>query len=428
MRKKINLVFDVSILHAGLDKQAGRSGIYFTGFNILRQFIQSKDLKISFYCRQDWIKKLKKGLKNELSEFKNYKIINKNLKKYTEKSDYYKLRKKEAKKAKKKLKKAFFHVMYAYWKFRLRCHQYKLSKIDVFFSPVWAIPEEIKNIENIKKYTLLHDCIPVLFKEYYPQMQTGNYWFINFLNSLNSKDYYFSISQCTKNDFLKICPQIQESQILVTPLAAAETFYPQPELTSDVFNRYGLQGIDKYVFSLCTLEPRKNLVRAVKTFIQFIKKNNIENMSFILGGGHWSSFLEVLKQEIEDLDLYRNKIIRAGYIDDEDLAPLYSGAEWFVYTSQYEGFGLPPLEAMACGCPVITSNSSSLPEVVGDAGIMIDWDSDEQHIQAYEKYYFDKEFRNSMAEKGIERASQFSWTKCADIMINKMKRDCENDR
>ena len=70
-----------------------------------------------------------------------------------------------------------------------------------------------------------------------------------------------------------------------------------------------------------------------------------------------------------------------AYIDDEDLAPLYSGAEWFVFTSQYEGFGLPPLEAMACGCPVIASNNSSLPEVVGDAGIMIDWDSDEQHIR-----------------------------------------------
>ena len=91
----------------------------------------------------------------------------------------------------------------------------------------------------------------------------------------------------------------------------------------------------------------------------------------------------------------------------KDLAPLYSGAEWFVYTSQYEGFGLPPLEAMACGCPVITSNNSSLPEVVGDAGVMIDWDSDEQHIKAYEKYYFDKKFRDEMAEKGVKEVNSF---------------------
>ena len=87
------------------------------------------------------------------------------------------------------------------------------------------------------------------------------------------------------------------------------------------------------------------------------------------------------------------------YTDDEDMEVLYSNAEWFVYTSQYEGFGMPPLETMACGTAVITSNNSSLPEVVGDAGIMIDWDSDEQHIKAYEKYYFDLDFRNTMAQK-----------------------------
>ena len=126
------------------------------------------------------------------------------------------------------------------------------------------------------------------------------------------------------------------------------------------------------------------------------------------------------------MDFVKNRIIRAGYIDDEDLAPLYSGAEWFVYTSQYEGFGLPPLEAMACGCPVITSNSSSLPEVVGDAGIMIDWDSDEQHIQAYEKYYFDKKLRAKMSKKGLERSKLFSWEKTVDVIVSKIISDMEN--
>ena len=100
---------------------------------------------------------------------------------------------------------------------------------------------------------------------------------------------------------------------------------------------------------------------------------------------------------------------------------MYSNAEWFVYTSQYEGFGLPPLEAMQCGCPVITSNNSSLPEVVGDAGIMIDWDSDEQHIEAYEKYYFSDELKKNNSKKGLERAKSFSWKKTVDEMIKIMK-------
>ena len=77
---------------------------------------------------------------------------------------------------------------------------------------------------------------------------------------------------------------------------------------------------------------------------------------------------------------------------------------------------MPPLEAMKCGCPVITSNNSSLPEVVGDAGIMIDYDSDEQHIQAYEKYYFDKEYANEMRKRGLKRAEQFTWEKCFEII------------
>ena len=101
---------------------------------------------------------------------------------------------------------------------------------------------------------------------------------------------------------------------------------------------------------------------------------------------------------------------------------LYSNAEWFVYTSQYEGFGLPPLEAMQCGCPVITSNCSSLPEVVGDAAIMIDWNSDEQHIEAYEQYYFNENLRKENSLKGLKRAKLFSWEKTASKMIDVIKK------
>ena len=113
-------------------------------------------------------------------------------------------------------------------------------------------------------------------------------------------------------------------------------------------------------------------------------------------------------------------IVVVGFEYDVDLAALYSGAEWFVYTSQYEGFGMPPFEAMKCGCPVITSNNSSLPEVIGDAGIMIDWDSDEQHIAAYENYYNDKNLRDEMRKKGLARVKNFSWDKTADLIIKEM--------
>ena len=94
-----------------------------------------------------------------------------------------------------------------------------------------------------------------------------------------------------------------------------------------------------------------------------------------------------------------------------------------MFTSQYEGFGLPPLEAMRCGCPVIASNNSSIPEVVGDAGLLIDWDSDEQHIDAFEKYYFDENLRNERRNKGMNRAGLFSWERMVTGIESAMNKD-----
>ena len=217
-------------------------------------------------------------------------------------------------------------------------------------------------------------------------------------------------------------PAINSKHIKTTLLACDERFKPvQLNIVERMKQKYNIPVGAKYIFSLCTLEPRKNLERVVKTFIRFIQKNNINDMYFVLGGGHWEEFIGKLEQEIENLGDYKDKLIKAGYIADEDLPSLYSGAEWFVYTSMYEGFGLPPLEAMSCGCPVITSNNTSLPEVVGDAGIMIDYDSDEQHIEAYEKYYFNPEIREEYRQKGLERAKLFSWKKCADQMLEVIK-------
>ena len=184
--------------------------------------------------------------------------------------------------------------------------------------------------------------------------------------------------------------------------------------------KYHIPQEKKYVFSLCTLEPRKNLIRAVTTFILFLEKNHLTNLIFVLGGCAWNSFENQLKKNDKISECYKKYVFHAGYVEDNDLPILYSNAEWFVYTSQYEGFGLPPLEAMQCGCPVITSNNSSLPEVVGDAGIMIDWDNDEQHIEAYENYYFNNELRKENSRKGLERARIFSWEKTAKQIIDKM--------
>ena len=110
-----------------------------------------------------------------------------------------------------------------------------------------------------------------------------------------------------------------------------------------------------------------------------------------------------------------------GYVPDKDLAPLYSGAMMFVYPSFYEGFGLPPLEAMQCGVPVITSNTSSLPEVVGEAGMMVDPQDADELCQAMLKIYNSAEVRQKMSVDSLAQAQKFSWKRCAEQTIDTYK-------
>ena len=222
----------------------------------------------------------------------------------------------------------------------------------------------------------------------------------------NYDDYYFTNSEHTKSDLLKYFPFIKETHIKTTLLGANENFYPTAEKS--------LIG-SKYVFSLCTLGKRKNLIFAIENFFTFIEKHSINDLKMVLGGGIWKNFEKELNISLKKYD--KSKIILTGYIEEEELKKYYSNALCFIYPSLYEGFGLPVLEAMQCGCPVITSNVSSLPEVIGDAGIQIDPKSNEDLISAYEKIYFDENFRKECSVKGLDRSKQFSWNKCANEII-----------
>lgn len=418
-------MFDATILASGSEKSAGRSGIFFTAYQIFNELKRNKNIDLIFYCPPTQQMSLKKT-----KEFQDVPLYPK----VTLFDKWYGFLR-HKKRSFKINHKMTLKILCHYVLFFESCLFYIPNKIikkmqpdpsqlnlDAFFSPCRAIPPEI-NALNIKKYILLHDTIPLIVPQYFKDMQNNGSWFLKLIHFIkaNKGIHYFANSGYTKSDFLKYVPELTSEQITVTPLACSDSFHPcSREQTIKSLKKYNLPTDKKYVFSLCSLEPRKNLIRAVKTFIEFIQKNKIDDMVFVLGGGYWEDFINKLSTEIAGLGDYKDKIIKAGYIDDEDLAPLYSGAEWFVYTSQYEGFGLPPLEAMACGCPVITSNNSSLPEVVGDAGLMIDWDSDEQHIKAYEDYYFHPELREQNRPKGLVRAKEFSWEKTVNLIVKEM--------
>lgn len=370
---KINVLYDGRVLQHELQNNADRTGIYFVAMNLIKQMVKRNDIDLYIYLPTKNLNLSDDILKS--LDIENIKIL-------TDNDD--------------------------------------LSRINSFFSPLSEYPHFIKNYPTISCYTVLHDTIPLLYPEYYKHNNMN--WYYNIIDSLNKEDYYFPNSHHTAQDFLNYFPFLDKNKMQIIPLSTNFKYKPNKdrELLEKVRNKYNIPTGKKYLFSLCSLEQRKNLIMAVKSFIKFIDKNKIDNLVYVLGGGAWKGFIEKLYSEVPNLADYSDRIICAGYVDDEDLEILYSNAEWFIYTSQYEGFGMPPLEAMNCGCPVITSNNTSLPEVVGDAGIMIDYDSEQQHIQAYENYFYNPELRKIYSEKGLERAKMFSWEKAVDIIINKM--------
>ncbi len=368
----LNIVFESTILvEDNINRNATRGGLYFVAFNIARLLLNNKNVNMYFYTSKYELNIVKYWINKIFPDSKIY-IINEES---TE------------------------------WLY-----------IDIFYSTLLPMPNFLDNIKSIKKYVFLHDIIPIILPKYYSIDERDN-WYNILINNNKKYDYCFSNSNNTKNDFLKYLPNSFNDRIYVTHLGIENRFSPK-EYNVKVLEKYNITKDKKFIFTLCGFDPRKNLIRIVDTFFKFVDKNDIRDMIFIIGG---YQSRKLFKEEFDTLiSKYGNKIIKLGYVDDEDVPYLYSMSEWFVYTSEYEGFGLPPLEAMACGCPVITSNNSSLPEVVGDAGIMIDWDSDEQHIEAYEKYYFDKEYRKEMSKRGLERSKLFSWEKCTNKMLEVM--------
>ena len=415
--KKLKLIYDASIVVNTTNANWARSGVYFSALNLLKEFAKRDDIELVLYCKTDDKNKAKKFLKDLLKkdfacifEFVPSKLIIA-LKRTIEKLPPL-------------ISKPFYKANDLRKKLKNKSPQKKPNTQNpneynaCYLSAAYDLPARFKHDESIIKYAIAYDVMPLIFPQYYKDSVDG--W----LQTFKIFNNYFSISRHTKKDYLKHLEHLKEQNITTALLACDESFKPaNNEQINLAKQKYKIPENKKYIFSLCTLEPRKNLIRTLKTFIEFIKKNNIDDLVFVLGGGHWEIFIKELEKSIDDLGAYKDKILKIGYVDDKDLAPLYSGALFFVYTSQYEGFGLPPLEAMSCGSAVITSDNSSLPEVVGDAGIMIAYDSDEAHIKAYEKYYFDENFRKENAKKGLERSGLFSWQKCADIMVNKMKQD-----
>lgn len=230
-----------------------------------------------------------------------------------------------------------------------------------------------------------------------------------FYPRLDRVAHFITISDSVKRELIEHLG-LSENKITVTPLGVDEHFKPfLPDQVYPIVRKYGLKP-DSYILYVGTLEPRKNILNLLKAYSRLPLSLREAYPLVLAGGTGW--LMEKLDQEIHQLNIQRT-VIKTGYVPKEDLPSLYSGATVFVYPSLYEGFGLPPLEAMACGTPVITSSVSSLPEVVGNAGVLVHPEDFEKLAEEMEDLVTNPPRRQLLSAMGLERSKHFTWEKCA---------------
>ena len=225
-------------------------------------------------------------------------------------------------------------------------------------------------------------------------------------------DFYISVSEYTKNEFLKHFSHIEPKRVNVIPLGVDQKFrtIEQDTVKRQLFQRYGIKN--PYVLFVGGIEPRKNVKNILRGFGEISEKYS--ELDLVLAGGAEAKYLSSLYELINELGLH-SRIKFIGYIEQEvdDLPILYNGAECFVFPSFSEGWTSPPLEAMASGTPVITSNLSSLPETVGDAALLVNPDDYEEIGAALDRLISDSDLRRTLIKKGLHHAAQFTWKRCA---------------
>ena len=259
------------------------------------------------------------------------------------------------------------------------------------------MPSRYRNIITV------HDVTPILFPETHGRMQV--YYHRHILpHVLRKSDAVITISECSKRDIVRIYG-IAESKIHVVYNGVDKRFSPD----SSVDSAFAKALPERYILNIGTLEARKNLPRLLEAF-SLARKKGLPHALLLGGVKGWR--LSSLTGIIERLGL-QDAVQFLGYVEEEDLPVLYRKAEFFVYPSLYEGFGLPILEAMGCGTPVVTSNASSMAEVAGDAALLVNpLDAEEMAVKMLQ-LADSRELRASLHGRGIQRAAQFSWEKTA---------------
>lgn len=297
---------------------------------------------------------------------------------------------------------------YRFWRLFIQLPKILVKKnIDIVVEPAHFGPFNLP--KHIKRVTVIHDMTVFLYPQYHVFL--SQYLQRIFLpRILKKSDHIVTNSNSTRQDVVQRFPFVKH-KISSFLLGKDEAF--QPKIDHSALEYFNIH--QPYIVFVGTLEPRKNVQLLIRSFNTFKQKSGLPHQLVLIGKKGWK-YQEIF--HAIDSSPFKEDILWIGYIQKNDLITIYSMAEVFVYPSFYEGFGLPVLEAMACGVPVITSNVSSLPEVGGSAVKYINPDDEDELSKQISDICSDLAVRNAMIIAGINQAKQFTWDKTAIHFMN----------
>lgn len=279
------------------------------------------------------------------------------------------------------------------------------SDLTVFFN--YLVPPRIKG----KTITTVYDVTYIRYPETMKKITLYSLrW--RLCRSIRRSDHILTISEFTKRELMELL-KVPEKKISVIPCAA--TFSDAEVDFADVEQKYGFD--DPYILYMGTIEPRKNLVRLIHAFERLKAEHPIPHTLVLAGGSGWKN--EEIYQAAKESP-YTDAIHFTGYLTEAEKTCLYRHADVFAFPSLYEGFGIPPLEAMHWGCPVVTANAASLPEVVGDAAVLVDPFDEADIASGLWRVLSDKDCAAALVEKGKRQAEKYSW----EVSAEKLKEIC----